>query len=294
MKIIHLKYKEIDFDKYNNCVENAYNTRIYAYSWYLDIVANKNWEVLVLGDYQAVMPLPFKRVKSKLLKKMIVQPLFCQQLGVFSLTELLGNTLQNFIIEFKKFNIYTYNFNANNTSFIENEQALIKKNNFELHLKQEYFDIKKNYNKGLKSNINKSKKSGLAIKKGLDFSKFRKMKIENSFHKIKETDFKKMEALTQKIIHNSKGNFYAVYKESELVSISFFIKTQKRIIYLLSSANAIGKKTGATSFLLNSMIKKNSEKDMIFDFEGAMIDGLAKFFKSFGAKNNEYLEYNNL
>jgi len=25
-----------------------------------------------------------------------------------------------------------------------------------------------------------------------------------------------------------------------------------------------------------------------------MIDGLAKFFKSFGAKNNEYLEYNNL
>ena len=36
------------------------------------------------------------------------------------------------------------------------------------------------------------------------------------------------------------------------------------------------------------MIKKNAAKNIIFDFEGSMLPGVAKFFKSFGAIENNY------
>ena len=68
---------QIDVEKYNYCIEKAIQSRIYAYAWYLDIVAD-NWSVLVLDDYDAVMPLPWK-IKYGI--KYITQPFFTQQLG---------------------------------------------------------------------------------------------------------------------------------------------------------------------------------------------------------------------
>ena len=61
--IQYLKNKEIDFKKYDACIAAAINSRIYAYSWYLNIVAD-NWDALVLNDYEAVMPLPIFRLKK--------------------------------------------------------------------------------------------------------------------------------------------------------------------------------------------------------------------------------------
>ena len=55
----YLSLDKIDEVKYNECIESAANSRIYAYSWYLDIVAD-NWDVLVLNDYEALMPLPWR------------------------------------------------------------------------------------------------------------------------------------------------------------------------------------------------------------------------------------------
>ena len=55
-----VKRNQLDEDKYNACISTSLQSRVYAYSWYLDIVAD-NWSVLVLDDYQAVMPLPWKR-----------------------------------------------------------------------------------------------------------------------------------------------------------------------------------------------------------------------------------------
>ena len=78
-----LKRNEIDVEKYNTCIKNAVQSNIYAFSWYLDIVTD-NWAVLVLNDYEAVMPLPWKQ---KYFIKYVTQPLWTLQLGVFSLDE---------------------------------------------------------------------------------------------------------------------------------------------------------------------------------------------------------------
>ena len=59
--IRHITRDTLDVQKYDNCIANAINSRVYAYSWYLDIVADAKWDVLVLDDYKAVMPLPKRR-----------------------------------------------------------------------------------------------------------------------------------------------------------------------------------------------------------------------------------------
>ena len=78
--IHYVKREDLEVAKYNECIENSIQSRIYAYSWYLDIVAD-NWDVLVFKDYEAVLPIPWKK---KYFIKYITQPYFCQQLGVFS------------------------------------------------------------------------------------------------------------------------------------------------------------------------------------------------------------------
>ena len=53
--ITYVKRKDLDVVKYDACITNSAQGSVYAFSWYLDIVAD-NWGVLVLDDYKAVMP----------------------------------------------------------------------------------------------------------------------------------------------------------------------------------------------------------------------------------------------
>ena len=78
--IKYLTRSHVNIEKYNNCISNAVNSRIYAYSWYLDIVADENWDVLVLDDYVAVMPLPKRR---KYFINYVYTPFWVLQLGIF-------------------------------------------------------------------------------------------------------------------------------------------------------------------------------------------------------------------
>ena len=80
MHIHYLAQEKIDHKKWDTAIDQAVNGQSYAYSWYLDCVAD-NWDALVTDDYTYIMPLPWN---SKWLGiKQIYQPTFTQQLGVF-------------------------------------------------------------------------------------------------------------------------------------------------------------------------------------------------------------------
>ena len=287
-KIEKLKYNQIDFKKYDTCIKNAINTRIEALSWYLDIVSNKNWEVLVLNDYQAVLPLPMHRVKRRFFKRMVTQPLFCQQLGLFY-QEIQQNEIDLFLNYLKKESIFQYHFNYKNEFVLDFYKDKIQlKNNYILDLNNDYENLLKNYKKDLKNKLKKAKKATLKIKQNIDFKQFKKLKKENSNHKIKEKSFKINELLTNQLKQKKIGNFYGAFINNELVAINFFIETDKVIVNLLSVTTNKGKKTGATAFLIDYIIQKNCNQSILLDFEGSNLKGIADFFKSFGATNQPY------
>ncbi|UMB61940.1 hypothetical protein MHL31_07030 [Lutibacter sp. A80] len=291
--IRYLKRNQLDDNKYNACLEASVNSRIYAFSWYLDCVAD-NWDALVLNDYEAVMPLPFLKRKRHFFLRKIDQPPFCQQLGVFSVSEISKEQFQLFIYNFLKLKPRSYNFNIFNFKVTD----LIKDNcsekvNLELNLMIGYNEIERNYSKNLKRNIKKAKDNQLKIAKNISLKDFILLKKENSNHKISIKNFNKLEKLIKELSLRKLGFTYGVYFKEELVSAAFFLDYNKRLIHLFSATTQQGKIYGAMSLLFNSIIEQHIADNEILDFEGSMIPGIAKFFKSFGAKKFNYYSFKN-
>jgi hypothetical protein len=66
---------------WNNCITLSGANLGYAHCEYLDAMCEHGWVGLVYGNYEAVFPLPIKKLWG--LFNYVVQPKFCQQLGVF-------------------------------------------------------------------------------------------------------------------------------------------------------------------------------------------------------------------
>lgn len=288
-RIKYIARKNLSIEKYDQCIRQATNSLVYAYSWYLDCVAD-DWGALIFEDYKAVMPIPYLRLKRNLFLKKIYQPNFCQQLGIFSKTDLNSAETNLFLTTFLALKPKSYSFNFQNSKyFLKSEFAFEKRINYELNLNQSYDIIQLNYNKNLKRNLKKAQKNGLSLSNTISINQFLKLKKENSKHNLKQNQFTLMKALTSQLIKQNKAEFYGVLKGEKLLAIGLFITTNNRIIALFSATTELGKSVAATAFLFDYMIQKNAKTATVFDFEGSMNSGIAQFFKSFGAINNSYI-----
>ena len=74
---------QINKASWDACVRNSSNSLIYAFSFYLDAIC-ENWSGIILNDYEAVMPVPWKK-KFGIIYCYEVP--FIQQLGWFSNNE---------------------------------------------------------------------------------------------------------------------------------------------------------------------------------------------------------------
>ncbi len=267
---------------------NSLLVRVEAFSWYLDIITNNDWEILVLGDYKAVMPLPYKRVKRKFFKRVITQPPFCQQLGVFSKLDISAETFLQFEVTFFKLSPFTYQFNAFNSIYLRDNKQVYKRVNYELNLQKPHKEILLKYSKNLKRNLKKATKNELKINTIFSIENFIILKKKHAKHKIKATQYNVMATLMHTLESKNLGVFYTVKKENKVIASAFFIQTESRIVHLFSVSTLLGKEAAAIPFLFNHIIAQNATKNCIFDFEGSMLPGVSKFFKSFGPINKPY------
>ena len=162
MEINYLTYQQINKKKWDACVDTAPNGLIYAYSFYLDTMA-KNWDALVLGDYEIVMPLTWNK---KYRIHYLYQPAFTACLGVFGklLTAEIVNAFLNAIpAKFKYWDIY---FNPGNLFKIKDFE-LYQRMNYVLHLNDSYDNLYKAYRDNLKRNIKKSEQFQLTTNKNI-------------------------------------------------------------------------------------------------------------------------------
>ena len=108
-KIQYVKHDDIDSVKWNQCLDNSFNCRIYGYDWHLDRTAI-DWDALIYGNYKFVMPLPYRK---KWGIKYLFQPLFSQQLGIFPNTT--EEVAEQFYIELiKRFRYSNVQINSKN------------------------------------------------------------------------------------------------------------------------------------------------------------------------------------
>jgi len=284
--IYYFERNEIDNLKYDHCIKSAVNSRIYAYSWYLDCVAD-NWDVLVLNDYEAVMPLPWR---SKYFIKYIYPPAWTQQLGVFSKNAISQNLLKEFISSIpKKFKKVTIQFNSGNDLNLFKTQNRV---NYILPLNKDYEEIYNRFNKNRKRVLNNDSYD-CKISDELCFAELILIaKRHYTFLSFTDFDYKKLKGLVNYLFKSNRILIYGISKiDNELIGGVLFLKSDYRITYLFSIMTPIAKKNNITSRTINLVIKEYSNSNYTLDFEGSMILGIASFFKSFGAVSEFYYQY---
>lgn len=287
--IFYIKRQDLDVKKYDTCVEDAFNSRIYAFSWYLDIVAD-NWDALILDDYKAVMPLPWRQ---KYLIKYIYHPAWTQQLGVFSSNEISENLVRDFLKSIpNKFRKITIQFNSGNPLSGNN---VTEKVNYILPLEKSYDELFKNFRKDRRERIKQNLDKNKLTEDDFDIQKLVTTFKKNYNNKIElsENDYLKLELLVKKMINVEDVSVKIILdKERDSVRAgAIFLMSKKRIVYLFSSQTDEGRKLNSLSVILNKVIDDNSNTDKILDFEGSMISNIADFFKSFGAEKESYFLY---
>lgn len=279
--IKYIKRKDLDVKKYNACIDNAKQSRVYALSWYLDIVAD-NWDVLVLDDYKAVMPIPWKQ---KYLIKYVTQPLFCQQLGVFSSISLTKIDIMAFFkkipFRFKKVSLH---INPSNPI----GKNCITKKNYMLDLHEDYQNLSANFSKTRRQRVQAGKKNNLEVKP-VAIDKLLEIQKDNYNYKgFSKTILLK---LSTYVLANRSGAVLGVYDQNEVLGGGLFITHKDRIVYLFSSFSSHGRKYQAASFLINHIIEQNQQENKILDFEGGNIKSIGDFFKSFGSQTEPFYHY---
>ncbi len=282
-----LKHNEIDKSKWDACVNNSINGNIYAYSWYLDIVC-EGWNALIEDDYISIFPLT---AYNKIGIQSIYTPFFTQQLGLFSINTITEDNLNAFIQSIPKYyKSVELNLNINNA--LDNKQFKISNNlNHTLDLNETYDKIKANYSDNLKRNLKKAIQATPIIvtdTKAEDIITIFKHNKGKDINHLKEADYYRLTLLINKCIEKGVAKVYGVTSDNELCAGAVFIKTDNRIIFLFSATNNKAKEIFAMPYLIDKIIHDNSETNYTFDFEGSNDKNLARFYKSFGSKEEYY------
>jgi len=262
-----LSRDEIDAGKWDTCIASAPNGLVYASSTYLDCMSAQ-WNGLVLGDYECVMPLTWNR---KYGIAYLYQPFLTAQLGVFG-RDVTADLVEHFL-------------EAIPTRFLYWDFYLNHQNAF--HLKKFHLYQRSN----IRRNIRKAQQLGCTPVKDIEVGRV----IELATAQMKEkagiitdnmTRFKNLYDILYK--RQQAITYGIISAKQELLASCVFFFSHDRAYYILVGNHPDGRTLGASHALIDAFVKDHAGKNLLLDFEGSDIRNLAFFYSSFGAIEEKY------
>ncbi|MBS1749157.1 MAG: hypothetical protein JST63_04590 [Bacteroidetes bacterium] len=284
--ISYIEHEQIDVQKWDNCIEEAGNSLIYGYSWWLDSMS-PGWHGLVLNDYEAVMPLTWRKKYGICY---LYQPFCTAALGVF-FKKHINPCIEDF---FKAIpTVYKYwDIDINEKNEIVNGVQYFKRTNQLIDLRDGYKEICKNYSRLAGRMINKARGLHIDIVRdepaGIIVSLFQK----EYRRKIKVSDYEYIILAKCCEMAKDKGMLKSyIAKSATGIILAFYI-----VLYddhfgysLLGGSTPEGKDMGAFYLLTDAAIHDQCNNNKIFRFEGSDQEGIAFFNRQFGAVPVSYL-----
>ena len=293
--ITYLTHEQIDKALWDQCIAQAPNGLVYAWSWYLDIV-HPGWDALVKvmgGNYLTVMPITHKR---KYLVNYLCQPFFVQQLGVFSSVPVTAETTQAFLKAIpEKYRLVEIRLNEKNP--VETSWKGIElHSNHLLDLNHNYSSLSFEYHNNTQRNLKKSLKYDLQLVETVPIQKIIALFRKDRGAMVKHWDnaeYARLERLTAAAIASSNAFVYGIKTSDndDIICGALFMVNHHRITFLFSGNSKIGKEMQAMSFLIDKVIQKYSSQPFVLDFEGSDDENLAHFYRGFGARLVSYPSY---
>lgn len=284
-----IKRKNLDLEKYSKAINEALNYRIYAEYWYLDILTEEKWECWIWGDYEAVMPIP---LQYKFGFKFVLQPIYCQQLGVFYKEEIPDTLFREFEKKLHQYRVRSYCFNEENTERYNPKGQ--KKVNYVLDLNRPYEEIFEDYSRNKRRDVRKSKRMGTMVERSDNLQRFLDLHNENYQHLAHLL----RPEITQKILHTllkkEKLILYEVFDKSDnLIAVQVLAAFSDRVLYLGLARDKKTENHNASSRALDFFIENYAGRDLTLDFEGSANPKIAHFMEGFGAEKKIYTVFKN-
>ena len=286
MGLQYLPYQQVNKIKWDACITNASNGLIYAHTFYLDNMA-KNWDAIVLNDYEAVMPLPWNK---KFGFAYLYTPPFIQQLGIFSAVP-VGETIAKSFVSLaqQQFRFAELFVNFGNGAV---------QPNYILPLLPGYQHIRHGYKNDLQKNLKHAATFAMHYQPCDDIEatvELYKSHYANRTPHVKERDYEQF----KKVCQAAKTKNYLLIRrvvddKDKLLAVTLLLRNNSRLYNLMSVTTIAGRHCEASHYLFDQLIAEFAGQDMVLDFEGSSIEGIANFYKKFGAVNQPYfmLRYN--
>lgn len=272
---------EIDTVRWNGLVAESANGLIYAYTWYLDKMC-KNWVGVVYGDYEAVMPLP---TNSKLWLKYAYQPAFVQQLGVICSSGEADTYLAAFMPHLKKH--YSYiNIKLN---FLH--ASHLRYNNYILSLNTPFSGILAGFNRSFREAFKQSKKLPGKLYFSDDLQEalaFNAALYDFRSVKLKKGVYGRFGELCTYLQKNQQCLIPTWIVDGKIMAQAIVLKDSKRYYLMTSACLEAGRALRANHALMYYLLEALSGQEMLFDFEGSNIPGVARFYESMGGQLETY------
>ncbi|MDQ3047423.1 MAG: GNAT family N-acetyltransferase [Bacteroidota bacterium] len=287
--IKHLEQKEIDRIKWDKCMSESPNACMFAYTWYLDIVC-EGWAGLVLNDYEAVFPIARK---SKFKISYIFQPFFTRYFGVFS-HEKNPADVKEFLAAIPP--EYKYmEFCLHESNELTDSDFQIRERKYQsLDLSPSLQEIQSSYSDNTKRSIKKALKAGFILQNSARPEVIVNLFRENKgaeLEEFKPGDYQTLARLMKEFSKQENAETFCVRdQENNVCAAAFFMKNKDRFVYLKSGQSEAGRASGAMHLLVDGMIRKHAGTNKILDFGGSSVETVARFYKSFGAKDCVYLQ----
>jgi hypothetical protein len=236
------------------------------------------WSALILNDYELVMPLTWRK---KYGIRYLFQPPFLQQLGLFG-SDINSHAAAFLSMAKDHFPFAEICINASHHADLEQRQ------NFILDLKKPYEELAASYSAVHQKNLKRAANASLIYKASNDHHGA----IDLNYTLYGRKSGLNKQAYDQlKILAQQKPGYVLVrevWQHQECQAAAFCLIDEKRIYFLLSAVTASGKKNQANHFLVDRLIDEFSGSSMVLDFEGSELQGIADFYKGFGAVNEPY------
>ena len=286
-EIQYISNQHIDKEKWDQCIAQSPNGLIYAYSWYLDAMAEQ-WDALVLNDYETVMPLTWNKKYGIFY---LYQPYFCASLGIFSKQPVTESIVENFLQAIpKKFKYWDFYLNQSNLFHIPGF-SFTERINYVLPLQKSYSEIFTSYRNNLKRNIKKAQDSSLQVKNNVPVDDIIQLAQQTMgrISAIEQSHFIRFKKVIEAAANNQKAETTGIYSATnELLASAVFLFSNQRWYYILVGNHPNGKTLGASHYLIDRFIHSHAGENALLDFEGSDIRNLAFFYSSYGATTETY------
>jgi hypothetical protein len=261
-------------------------------------VVAPQWEGWVKEEneqYTAVLPIAKRKIAGI---PVITQPLLTQQFGLSTQNSFPDSAKQwqelfPLFFEFPEA-IEKYCFKPLDYKHLKNALPLNEKTNWILSLKPTYDFLKAQYSLNRIRDLRKAEMAELELQAGNNlWPQVYRLYQENILKRLKKNQQNTLIEIIPKLVKAALkrgiGYIYIISLPSgEVVGGALFIQYKNRLTYLLPATSAIGKKVGASTYLIDQVCQQFAGSEIILDFEGSSILGLARFYQSFGAHPEIY------